>query len=63
MKYFIFIILFTIQINFSNASDLLIYLESAHKNNPLLNSERENFKATKENINISISKFLPNVSI
>lgn len=63
MKYIVFIILFTIQINFSNASDLLIYLESAHKNNPLLNSERENFKATKENINISISKFLPNVSI
>jgi len=63
MKYIIFIILFTIQINFSNATELLIYLESAHKNNPLLNSERENFKATKENINISISKFLPNISV
>ena len=63
MKYIFFIILFTIQINFSNATELLIYLESAHKNNPLLNSERENFKATKENINISISKFLPNISV
>ena len=63
MKYIIIRILFTIQINFSNATELLIYLESAHKNNPLLNSERENFKATKENINISISKFLPNISV
>ena len=42
---------------------MLIYLESAYKRNPVLNAERENYKAIKENINISRSEFLPSVSI
>ena len=63
MKYIIFIFFFILKINYLSASELLNYLESAYNNNPLLNSERESFKATKENINISISKFLPDVSV
>jgi len=39
------------------------FLESAYKNNPKLNAERKNLKATKENINISRSEFLPSISI
>ena len=41
----------------------LFYVESALKNNPKLNAERENLKAIKENENISISEFLPSLTI
>jgi len=61
-----FLIILTVVIfNYSTvfASEFLIYLESAYKNNPVLNAERENYKAIKENINISRSEFLPSVSI
>ena len=47
----------------SLANDLIFFIESAYKNNPKLKSERENLKATKENINISKSEFLPSVTI
>jgi outer membrane protein len=60
------IIIFTLLIFKTNvifAAEFLTYLESAYKNNPTLNAERENYKAIKENINIAISEFLPNVSI
>ncbi len=63
MKNLALSIYFFLQINFLNASELLNYLESAYNKNPLLNSQRESLKATQENINISISKFLPEVSI
>ena len=63
MKNIIFIFLFILKINYASASELLNYLESAYNKNPLLNSQRESFKATKENINISISKFLPDISV
>ena len=62
MKFFI-ITLFIFNHNSAFASEFLTYLESAYKNNPTLNAERENYKAIKENINISRSKFLPSVSI
>jgi len=63
MKFFIIITLFIFNLNSAFASEFLTYLESAYKNNPTLNAERENYKAIKENINISRSKFLPSVSI
>ena len=50
-------------ISFANANDLKIYIDSALKNNPRLNAERKNLEATKENINISKSEFLPTLSI
>jgi len=61
-----FIIIFTFLIFNANvifAAEFLTYLESAYKNNPILNAERENYKAIKENINISKSEFLPSISI
>ena len=63
MKYFTIIIFFIFQLSSSFASEFLVYLENAHKKNPTLNAERENYKAIKENINISRSEFLPSVSI
>ena len=61
-----FIIIFSILIFNTNAlfaTEFLTYLESAYKNNPVLNASRENYKAIKENINIARSEFLPSVSI
>ena len=64
MKSFLVIIFLFFTYNFSYAAtDLIFFLEAAHKNNPKLNAERKNFKATKENINISRSEFLPSVSV
>ena len=63
MKLIVFIILFIFNTNLIFATEILTYLESAYKNNPILNAERENYKAIKENINISRSEFLPSVSI
>ena len=62
----ILLILIFLFINFntvSSATDLIFFLESAYKNNPKLKAERENFKAVKENINISKSEFLPSVTV
>ena len=63
MKFFIIIIIFIFNFNSVVASEFLTYLESAYKNNPALNAERENYKAIKQNINISRSEFLPSVSL
>ena len=63
MKSIIIFILFIFNTNVICAAEFLIYLETAYKNNPSLNAERENYKAIKENINISRSEFLPSVSI
>ena len=49
--------------NVLSATEFLIYLESAYKSNPVLNASRENYKAIKENINISRSDFFPSISI
>ena len=63
MKYIIIFIFFIFSSNSISATEFLIYLESAYKSNPVLNAERENYKAVKENINISRSEFLPSVSV
>ena len=62
----IFLISLFLSLNFNTiilANDLIFFLESAYKNNPKLKAERENLKATKENINISRSEFLPSVTV
>jgi outer membrane protein len=63
MKFYIILIVLIFNFNTASASEFLIYLESAYKNNPTLNAERENYKAIKENINISRGEFLPNISV
>jgi outer membrane protein len=63
MKFIIIFILIIFNINALFASDFLIYLESAYKSNPVLNASRENYKAIKENINISRSEFLPSIFV
>ena len=64
MKRFLIIIFFLFKFNnVLSAENVTFYLESAYKNNPKLNAERENMKATKENINISRSEFLPSLSL
>ena len=63
MKFIIIFLLFVFKINVISAEEFLTYLESAYKNNPILNAERENYKAIKENVNISRSEFLPSISI
>jgi len=63
MKFILIFIFFIINTNLVSAVEFLTYLENAYKNNPTLNAERENYKSVKENINISISEFLPSVSI
>ena len=63
MKFIIIFILLTFKANIIFAAEFFTYLESAYKNNPTLNAERENYKAIKENINISKSEFLPSISI
>ncbi len=62
-KTFIIILIF---LNFQNLyakNGLLFYVNSALKNNPKINAERQNLKAIKQNINISKSEFLPSVTI
>ena len=63
MKYIIIFIFFIFNSQKVDAIEFLTYLENAYKSNPVLNAERENYKAVKEDINISISKFLPSVSV
>ncbi len=63
MKYIFIFIVFFFNLNLASASEFLNYLENAYKNNPTLNAERENYKAIKENINISRSDFLPEVTV
>ena len=63
MRFIIIFILFILNANILFGEELLIYLKSAYKNNPVLNAERENYKAIQENINISRSKFLPSISV
>ena len=59
MKFIIIFIFFILNAKIVFAEEFLTYLESAYKNNPTLNAERENYKAIQENINISRSEFLP----
>jgi outer membrane protein len=63
MKSIFFFILIVFNTNVLFAAEFLTYLESAYKNNPVINAARENYKAVKENVNISRSEFLPSISI
>jgi len=63
MKFIIIFALTILTTNALSAAELLTYLESAYKNNPVLNASRENYKAVKQNINISRSEFLPSISV
>ena len=59
----ILIFVFTLSINESRASTLFDSLNSAYKNNPKLNAERENLEIAKHNINEAKSDFLPSITI
>jgi len=64
MKYIIIVIILTFKFTYLFSEDnLIFFVDSAFKNNPKLNAERNNFKAIKENINISRSEFLPNLTV
>ena len=63
MKIYLFLFYLLFYLTSASAENLVFYIESAYKNNPILNAERKNVKAVKENISISRSEFLPNLSI
>ncbi len=63
IKYIIiFLILFKSNFLFAENS-VISFVESALKNNPKINAERENLKAIKQNEKISRSEFLPSLTI
>ena len=57
------VLLFFIFNNAYAENDLKFYIESAFKNNLKLNAERKDKQSTKQNVNISISEFLPSISL
>ena len=58
------LILFLLVFNPLNAENSLkFYIDSALKNNLKLNAERKNQKSIKQDVNISRSEFLPNISL
>ena len=57
------IVIFTLDINESKANTLFDSLNSAYLNNPKLNAERANMRASKEEKRESISEFLPSVTV
>ena len=66
MKYFlrvVLVIIFTLGFNVSRANTLFDSLNSAYLNNPKLNAERANMRASKEEKRESIGEFLPSVTI
>ena len=66
MKYFFKIVLimsFTLISSGSGANTLLDSLNSAYLNNPKLNAERANMRASKEEKRESISEFLPSITL
>ena len=66
MKYFFKVILimsFTLISRESGANTLLDSLNSAYLNNPKLNAERANMRASREEKRESVSEFLPSVTL
>ena len=64
MKFLLKIVLLFFIFNTAYAeNDLKFYIESAFKNNLKLNAERKDKQSTKQNVNISISEFLPSISL
>ena len=59
----ILIVIFTLGINESRANTLFNSLNSAYLNNPKLNAERANMRASKEEKREAISEFLPTITI
>ena len=59
----ILIVIFTLSINESKANTLFDSLNLAYLNNPKLNAERANMRATREEKRESVSEFLPSVVI
>ena len=59
----ILIFIFILSINESRANTLFDSLNSAYLNNPKLNAERANMRASIEEKRESISEFLPSVTI
>tara|TARA_B110000438_G_scaffold279895_1_gene304696 strand:+ start:446 stop:1732 length:1287 start_codon:yes stop_codon:yes gene_type:complete len=55
--------IFAFSISESKANTLLDSLNSAYKNNPILNAERANMRAAKEEKREAVSEFLPSVTI
>jgi outer membrane protein len=61
-----YILIFFTILNFNlllAEGNIIFFVESALKNNPQINAERENLKAIKQNINITKSEFLPSLTI
>ena len=63
MKKLIFILITLFNFNFAQAQDIIFYIKSAYDKNPKLNAERQKLKAVKEKINISMSEFLPSITL
>ena len=64
MKFLLNVILILFFFNEAAAENHLQYfVDTALKNNLILNAERKNQKSIKENINISRSEFLPSISL
>ena len=59
----ILVVLLTLCINESKANTLFDSLNLAYLNNPKLNAERANMRATREEKRESVSEFLPSVVI
>ena len=63
MKKLIFILITLFNFNFAQAQDIIFYIKSAYDKNPKLNAERQKLKAVKEKITISMSEFLPSITL
>ena len=63
IKKFLIIFLAILYSSNSLAVSLEDAILQAYKNNPELNAERENLKASKEDVNISRSEFLPTITL
>jgi len=59
----VLILVFGLSFNESKANTLFDSLNSAYKNNPKLNAERANMRASIEEKRETISEFLPSVTI
>ena len=59
----LFVFIFILESNESRANTLFDSLNSAYLNNPKLNAERANMRASREEKRESVSEFLPSVTI
>ena len=59
----IIVIVFFLISTHLKADTLTISLKEAHTNNPKLNAERANVRATYQDKNLAISEFMPNITV